>query len=157
MDIQKKLAYDLVEAEKKARNADHLLSVTLPIIKDARLLVRVLELLHSAFVKGISIALKWEHIHGRVRLSHESEKNLKVFFAMCGKRYGLDEEKEQTIRRVFALAKQHQESSMEFVRQGRIVMLAEEKTEEVSIEDLKAAIRACKVLLEHAQEHLKGL
>lgn len=122
-DLRKKLIDSLVIAEKDYQTADHLVSVTYPVIKDARLFLRALEKLSKALKEIISLILKIEHLYKRITLSDNTSKNLEIFFSKCSVKYGMGAEDCQILRKIFALERKHNESGFEFSKSGKIVII----------------------------------
>lgn len=113
----------MVTAEQAWRAADHILSVTFPVIQDPKLLLRALEHLDKAARSTITVAVKREYLYGRVRLSSEGERNKEAFFRVCGGRYAVSESDAAALREVLDLGSRHRASTVEFIQQGKAVLL----------------------------------
>ncbi len=153
-----KLIDELAEAEKLWQVADHLIYVTLPVVRDSKLMVRALENLYKSISKNISVVLKFEYLYGRVRLSDNSKKNLDVFFSKCSGRYGLDENDGEMIRQLMNLGKKHKESGFEFTRYGKIIILDDNlRSVEINAEKLKVFIKVGRKLLENTNRNFSSV
>lgn len=151
-DFRKRFVNELVEAEKSWHIADHLLYVTYPVVKDEKLLLRVLEDIYKAMVLTISTILKFEYLYKRVDLSKNTSKNLETFFKKCSLKYGLNEEENIIMRRIMYLGKKHKESGFEFSKRGKAVILDDELGINIlTAEELKKGIQVSKKLLDGAR------
>ena len=79
-NIHKEFLESLIEIEKLWKSADHIVYVTLPVVKDPKLLLVALNDLHIFMIKSISLILKFEYFYKRVILHEDSKKNLEEFF-----------------------------------------------------------------------------
>src|SRR3989344_7029728 len=114
--IHKQFLDALMEAEKARRGAEQVIVVTIPIVKDDKLLLRALEGIHKSMVLSISTILKIEHLYNRIDLASSPEKNLETFFRIAW-RYGLNSDIDM-IKEALFLGKKHKESGLEFVKKG---------------------------------------
>tara|TARA_Y100000310_G_scaffold335134_1_gene416436 strand:+ start:507 stop:1004 length:498 start_codon:yes stop_codon:yes gene_type:complete len=148
-DVHQEFASNLMEAEKLWQSADHLTYVTYPVVKDGKLLIRVLENLYESCRKLISTVLKIEYLYKRVELKKNGEQNLRIFFEKVAERYGLNLEEMSGIREIFALGRKHKESGMEFSRVGKVVILDDDmRVSEISLEKVKSQVQLVKRVLE---------
>ena len=113
----------ILTAEQAWRAADHLLSVTFPVVQDPKLLLRALEHLDKSARTTISTVLKREHLYKRIRLSAIGERNKEVFFQVCGKQYGVHEEDVILLKEILVLGARHRASGVEFSQRGKAVIL----------------------------------
>tara|TARA_Y100000034_G_scaffold136314_1_gene212137 strand:+ start:1916 stop:2425 length:510 start_codon:yes stop_codon:yes gene_type:complete len=146
----------LVEAEKLWKSADHFVYVTLPVVKDERLLARALENLHSSVVLLITTVLKIEYYYKRVQLTKNPKKNLEVFFTKCRAKYDITKEEGELIREVMVLGTKHKESGFEFSGKGKMFILDNEmRKTELGIEEMKEYVKIVRKLLENANRNFK--
>ncbi len=152
-EIYRKFADSLLEAEKKWHNSDYLLSVTYKVVKDEKLLLRVLENINKTLVLLISIILKFEYLHKRIELSNDIKKNLDVFFRKSAVRYGLDENNIDVLKKIIFLNKKHVESGLEFSKRGKVFMLDDDMHSFFLDEEfMKSSLNAVKLLLDSANK-----
>jgi hypothetical protein len=155
--VVKEFAEGLISAEKKWRDADHFIYVTMPVVRDEKLLLRALDSVHQSAVQAVSIILKFEYFYKRVVLSKDSKRNLDTFFRKCGGRYGLGEVDKDVLKRLFVLGRAYKESGMDFVKSGKVVMMdGGLGITKVSVEDLKEFLHAVKKLLRNANRNFQG-
>jgi hypothetical protein len=154
--IHKEFIDKLIEVERHLVSADHLVYVTFPVVKDARLLIRGFESAHKALVGCISTILKFEYLYKRVELSADNSENLKSFYKKCALSYGLDERGRELVKEMMFLAKKHKESGLEFAKSGRIIITDDELgVYELSSDKMKAYISLLKKLLENTNRKFK--
>lgn len=142
----------IVEAERLYRSAEHLVSVTFPVVKDPKLLLRGLENLHKSLVLTIGNILKFEHIYKRVNLGKDKARNLHLFFSYCAGRYGMSELDKEILKEIMFLGRKHRESGMEFSRFGKLVILDDDMKEHVVRgERMKVFLEVVKRLMENSK------
>ena len=157
MDIYDKFAKAVIDSEKEIIGAEHLVNFVLPVVKDSKILLRVLEQINKVIVLTISNILKFEHLYKRVELSKDSKKNLDIFMRKCSGKYGLNEKDSEVINEILFLGKKHKESGFEFSKSGRIIILDDElKTNELSLGKIREFIIVAKKLNNNSREKFKG-
>ena len=156
-NINKKFVDSLIEAEKQWRSADHLIYITLPVVKDTRLLLRALDSINKSVTLSISTILKFEYLYKRVELSADSGKNLETFFKKCAGRYGLNEQDNKDLKRILFLGKKHKESGFEFSKYRKVVILDDNLTvDEVTDGQIKEFLKVSRKIIEKSLAILKG-
>ena len=157
-NIHKKFIDDLIGAEKSWQSADHLIFVTLPVVKDTKLMVRALENLHKTLVLIITTILKFEYLYKRINLTSDTRKNLDLFFSKCSFRYGLGREDIEIIKQILYLGKKHKDSGFEFSKSGKVIILDDSlKQEELTVEKIKKFLDIEKKLLENTNKTFRSL
>ncbi len=148
----------LIDAEKDWSAADHIVYVTIPVVKDDKLLIRALDDLYSCILKVVSTILRVEYLFKRVSLSKDSKMNLRIFFEKCAVRYGLNTEDKKVIREIILLGKKHREASVEFSGKGKAFILDEDLGKHVlDIGILKRYVRVSKKLLDSSINRFKNI
>ena len=148
-----RLISNLIEAERMIITSDHLIYVTLPIIKNKRLLLRIIINLKGAIAKCINSILQYEYIFRRIRLSKNPKENMETFLNKSAPRYGIGTSETRQILELFELAKKHEESPMEFVRGEKVVILSENLHKNIiAIEDAKRFLLLSKNVLQKTKE-----
>ena len=80
-------------ANKKLKLADHILTMTYPMVKDPRLLLSSLENLFLAYTYGMSSLLYYERLFKRIPLFPDNfAGKFEMFRDKCSKKYNLDVE-----------------------------------------------------------------
>ena len=72
---------ELIDAEREWKNAERMIYVTIPVVKDAKLMLKALEGIHNSLFLTISGILKFEYLFKRVELNRDVDKNLETFFS----------------------------------------------------------------------------
>ena len=133
-------AYQLLakRAFNNFKAADHLTYMTLPLLKDTRLILTVLENLNLALLNGMNSILEYERLYRRVSALPESlELRLNIFEAIS-KRYDITGEELNLIRSIKNILQRHKNSPVEFSRPGKFVICADDfKMKTVSVEEIK--------------------
>ena len=156
-NINKKFIDSLIEAERQRQSADHLIYITLPVVKDTRLLLRALESIGKSVTLSISTILKFEYLYKRVELFANPEKNLETFFKKCAVRYGLNEQDNLDLKRILFLGKKHKESGFEFSKYRKAVILDDNLTvDEVTEGQIKEFLKVSRKIIEKSLAILKG-
>ena len=148
-----KFLENLEKAEKTFQIASHLAYVTYPLIKDKRLLIKILLETKKSLASCMNSILQFEYLYNRIKLSSEPKLNFKTFLDRCCPRYGINETEVKKIKKLFELTEKHKTSPFEFVRDEKIVILSDDlKTEIVSIEKIKEFLELTKKVIHNAKE-----
>ena len=148
-----KFIENLEKAEKHFQTAGHLTYVTYPLIKDKKLLLKVLMEIKNSLASCMNSILQYEYIYNRVKLSSEPKINFRTFLEKCCPRYGLGDLEVQKIIRVFELAEKHKKSPMEFVKDNKVVIMSENLHHEtISLEKIKEFLELSKKLTQNAKD-----
>ncbi|MBI2045318.1 hypothetical protein HYT23_04640 [Candidatus Pacearchaeota archaeon] len=135
---------DLGEAEKIIKAIDHMLYVTYPLIKDKRLLIKILKESKNSIFLCISAALQYEYIQKRIRLYEDSRRNFSAFIE-CSKKYGIKSEEIKKILELSDIIDSHKSSSIELYKNGKLVILSENMSQKsVSLEKTKEFLQLSK-------------
>ena len=111
--------------------------MTFPLIKDNRLLIKILNELYSSLVNMINAVLQYEYIYKRINLYKDAKENFRAFFEISG-RYSINEEHKKKILEIFSLIDSHKKSPFEFVKNEKVVMMSDNsKITTISLEKIK--------------------
>lgn len=119
-----KFAESLQNAEKYLANADHIFYVTSKLVNDKKILLNVLENLYKSLLYSIDSVLQLEFLLKRVKLAKNSNENLQIFKNFAEK-YGITKDEIKIIDDILFVIKRHKQSSMEFLRGEKIVIMSE--------------------------------
>ena len=128
MFLMEKFLENLQEAEKTLKKASHLLYMTYPLVKDKKLLLRIITELKEAVVKCINAILQYEYFLKRIALFKDQRSNFHTFEKKCAKWYNINSTEIKQIIELFYIAKQHEKSPMEFMKDEKLVILTEDST-----------------------------
>ena len=110
-------------ANKKLKLADHILTMTYPMVKDPRLLLSSIENLFLAFTYGMSSLLYYEKLFKRIpQFPDNFAGKFEVFRDECSKRYNIDSEHLKIIQDIKEIIVSHKKSPMEFSRNDSLII-----------------------------------
>jgi len=73
----------------------------------------------------INSILQYEYLYKRIKIYKDAETNFKVFKEKCAPRYKITNQQTNLIIELFDLVEKHKKSPLEFMRNGKIVILSE--------------------------------
>ena len=149
---------ELIEnAKRHIRTADHITYVTFPLLKEKRLLLKVLDDMYLVMVSIINAILQYDYVYKRINLYKSPLENFKIFRQRCAKRFGITDEEINSVIEVFKIVNQHKNSPFEFMRKDRIVIMTDNlHTETISIEKIKQHLAYTKSMLSKAELVIKS-
>ncbi len=148
-----KFLENIVAAEKKIQVADHMIYVTFPLIKDKRLLLKILQEIKNAVMNCISSILQYEYLYKRITLYKNPKSNFKIFIEKCAPRYQITKEEINLILELFDFIEKHKESPFEFIKDDKVIILSnslDPKT--LTIEKTKEFLMFVKSILRKTRE-----
>jgi len=152
-----KFLENILEAEKNLRTLDHIIYVTFPLIKDKRLLLKVIQDIKGVIANCITSILQYEYLYKRVSLYRDSRENFKTFTEKCAQRYNIGKDEIKLILELFKLVENHKKSPFEFVKDEKIVILSENsKPTIMTLEKTKEFLIAAKDILRKTKDGIKG-
>lgn len=111
------------KAKRNIINADHMLCVTYPLVKDLRLLPAILDNIFQAYQNAMSAALYHGKLFKTVPNFNESfEGKLNMFKDKIASEYGIDGSYMADIQSLKEFINQHKKSPMAFVRKDKFVI-----------------------------------
>ncbi len=151
-----KFLENIQEAEKNIRTLDHIIYVTFPLIKDKRLLLKVVQEIKGVITNCITSILQYEYLYKRVGLYKDSKENFKTFTEKCAPRYDINKNEIKLFMELFDFVEKHKESPFEFVKDEKIVILSENsKPTILSLEKAKEFLILSKDILRKTKEGMK--
>jgi len=152
-----KFIESLDKAAITLRTADHLLYMTYPLIKEKRLLLKVLDEIYLTVLNIINAILKYEYLYKRIQLYQDARANFQTFRNKCSSKYSITPEQVEKILELFNLTEKHKKSPFEFVRNDKIVIMTNAlKTDTVTVEKMKDYILLSKDLLRKAETIIRS-
>jgi len=101
-----------------------------------------------AVANCINSILQHEYIFKRITLYKNTKTNFRTFNEKCSQKYKITKEEIESILELFDLVEKHKQSSMEFVRNEKIVILSENlKPKTITIEKTKEFLLLAKNIL----------
>ena len=133
-----KFLQNLQEAQKTIQVIDHMIYVTYPLIKDKKILTKILTETKSAITNCINSILQYEYLYKRINLYKDAKTNFRIFIKKCCPYYQITQKEIDSIIELFELVEKHEQSTIEFLRNEKVVILSENlKTETITIEKIK--------------------
>lgn len=155
--MPEKYIENLDKAAKNLQTADHMLYMTYPLIKEKRLLLKILNEIYLVTLSIVNAILQYEYLYKRINLYKESEINLQTFRNKCAPRYSITSEQIEKVLEIFNLAEKHKKSPFEFVRNNKVVIMTNAlKTDTITIEKMKDYILLSKDLLRKAETIIRS-
>jgi len=151
-----KFLENIIAAEKRIRTADHMVYVTFPLIKDKRLLLKIIQEIKNAVMEGINSILQYEYLYKRIILYKNPKSNFKIFIEKCAPKYQITREEINLILELFDFIEKHKESPFEFIKDDKVIILSnslDPKT--LTIEKTKEFLILVKNILRKTRETFK--
>lgn len=149
-----KFLENIFEAEKTIKTADHMVYITFPLVKDKRLLLKVIQEIKKAIALCINSILQYEYVHKRISLYKDPKSNFNTFKEKCAKRYSIRNNELSLIIELFDFVKKHRESPFEFVKEDRVVILSNGlKPTTLNLEKTKEFLSLAKNILTKIKEN----
>ena len=156
MKSQENYEISIGKAKQELQTADHIVCITYPVIKDQRLMTKVLEHLYSCMVSIVKSVLQYEYLYKRIEVYSDSKSNFETF-SECAAKFNISPGEVDIIRNILNLMEKHKNSSMEFVRQDRYVMMSDSlRTESMTLDLLRSYLLLAKALLPRVENSLKS-
>jgi len=151
-----KFLENIIAAEKKIQTADHMIYVTFPLIKDKRLLLKILQEIKNAVMDCISSILQYEYLYKRIALYKNPKSNFKIFIEKCAPRYQITKEEINLILELFDFIEKHRESPFEFIKDDKVIILSNSLNQKtLTIEKTKGFLMLVKNILRKTRETFK--
>jgi hypothetical protein len=146
------------ESLKKAKQhfdiADHMAYVSFVILKENRLMIKIINEMYSSVICLIKAMLDYEFENKRIRIYHDSALNFKTFRERVGNMY-LAKKEMELILIIINLEKQHKQSEMEFVKNEKFVIMNGERYETLTIEKIKGLLSILRGIMNKVSGMLK--
>lgn len=111
------------EALRHIQIADHILYVTLPIVNERRLLIKIFEEVYKSILSSMNALVYYEVCLGRIKQSGNQEQLVQQFFKIA-KNYIISHEQMKKIKEIIDLFKKHLQSPMEFVKKEKVIIMS---------------------------------
>ncbi|MBW6442217.1 hypothetical protein K0A97_00335 [Patescibacteria group bacterium] len=146
----------LTNAEKSIKTADHMVYVTFPLIKDKRLLLKILNEIKNSIIYCIGSILQYEYLYKKITLYKDPRSNFRTFTEKCAFKYEVSKEDILLIEELFDFIEKHNESPFEFVKGDKVVILSNSlKPKTLTLEKVKEFLILAKNLIRKANQKFK--
>ena len=140
-------------AKKKLQLADHILTMTYPIVNDGRLLLAVMENIFLALTNAMGSVLYYERLFKRVPPFHDNFSSKFNLFKEYAEKKKVNEEYLKLIQNTKSIIVKHKTSHVEFARKDQFVICnGSYKTHTISVNELKDYIAKAKSFLRQTQD-----
>jgi len=139
MEIQpEKFIISLRRAKNSLQKADHLTYMTFPLIRENKLLLKILDELSDSVLNTINAILQYEYAYKRIQLYKDAKENFRTFKRLAEK-YKIDQNQLNKIIEILSLNESHKKSPFEFAKKDKIVILSDNlKTNTLTLEKIKS-------------------
>ena len=135
------------------KTSDYLLYMTYPLIKDKKLLLKIVSEIKKAITLCIGSILQYEYLHKRITLYQNPEVNFRTFREKCAPLYQITSQELSLILELFDIIKEHERSSVEFLREDKVVILSDNMRQKtLSVEKTKEFLQLSKNILAKTKE-----
>lgn len=153
--MAERFTQSLDEALKALQIADHMTYITFPLVKEKRLMLKILSELNLAILSTINAILQYEYYYKRIQIYSDSRENFNTFRKIAG-RYEITPEQLKKVIEIISLAEKHKRSPFEFVKNDKIVILSDRmQTDTISIDKIKSFLIEAKDILKKANLKIK--
>jgi regulator of sigma D len=146
-----KFLESLERASKSFKTAEHLVYVTIPLVKEQRLLLKALEEVYDSLFYCLNAILQFEYFMKRILLYPSANENFKIFKEKLAKDYGLSDEQVDRILEIFSLMSKHRKSNLEFVKKDKIVIINNSVVESFDMNKMIVYLSLARHLLDKAR------
>ncbi len=138
-----------LKAKKHLQTADHILSMTYPLIKDPKILLTVLDNINKSFQCMMDTVLQYDRLYKRIPIyADKFEEKYLIFKQKSGARYNFDPDFLEMAREIKETMQAHKKSPVEFARKNKFV-ICDDKYQTKTIEETSLKIYIAKAKLYH--------
>ena len=138
------------KAKKNIKIADHMLTVTFPLVKDTKLLLSVIENIFLGYTNAIAALLYYERLFKKIPPFQETfESKFNMFRDRCVKKHNIDKSYIIEVQDIRDIILEHRKSPIEFKRGDKFVICSDDyNIKSVSAQDIKKYVDKAKVFIE---------
>jgi hypothetical protein len=135
-------------AKEKIQVADHMITMTFPLVKDPKILFLSLQNIFLSMTSAIKGILTYERLNKRIPPYSDTFEGRILALNDCSTRYGITKKHIAIVRNIRDIITEHQQSPVEFTRDGKFVICSPTyKMKILSLEELKAYIRDARLFV----------
>ena len=144
-------------AKKKLQLADHILTMTYPVVNDGRLLVAVAENLFLALTNTMGSVLHYERLFKRIPPFHDNFSSKFNLFKEYAEKENIDVGYLRLIQNMKNIILKHKKSPVEFTRKDQFVICnGSFKLHTISVNELKDYVSKAKSFLSNTESIISG-
>jgi hypothetical protein len=138
-------------ARKRIKVADHMLTMTYPMVRDPKLLLAIMENIFLALTNSMGALLYYERIYKRVPPFQDTfVSKFNVFRQKCAKRFNIDQELLMMIGEIKDIIMEHKKSPVEFTRNDSFVICSDNyKMKTISLGKMRDYISKSKLFMQN--------
>ena len=136
-------------AKKKIHIADHMLTMTYPMVKDPKLLLAVIENVFLGLTNSMGALLHYERTYKRVPPFQDTfVSKFNVFQQKCVPMYNISKDYLTTMQETKEIILQHKKSPVEFTRRDAFVICSDDyQMKTISLEKMRGYITKSKLFI----------
>ncbi|PIN91294.1 hypothetical protein COU57_01215 [Candidatus Pacearchaeota archaeon CG10_big_fil_rev_8_21_14_0_10_32_14] len=129
---------NLYESKRKLRIADHLIYMTLPVVKEKRIYLSILNELNLSLKYLMDSLIEFEYKNKNIALYKDNLKNLSTFFSLCQIKYAIPLSDIKTLKELLLISEEHKKSAVELFDKNSVFILSDNlKSSMLTIDKLK--------------------
>jgi hypothetical protein len=138
------------QAKKNIIIADHMLIMTFPLVKDPKLLLAVVDNIHSALINTMSSLVEYERLFKRVPpFADTFQSKFNIFQGKLVERYKINKEYSKLIQEIRDIIVEHKNSPIEFARNDKFVICSSNyRMRTLGVPEIKMYIAKTKLFIE---------
>jgi len=138
----------LKQAIKHLQLADHMTYVTLPIVNEKRLIIKIFEEIYKSIENSLNSAINYEFIKKNIILHKDHEKNISNFLENISKKYELNEKEIIKIKKIIEIEEKYEKSAIEFVKKEKVVIMLDNlDIQTLTVKEIKNYLLTARELL----------
>ena len=146
----------LEQSKKKLNIANHMLTMTYPIVKDAKLLLAVLEGTFLSLTNALGAILYYERLFKRIPSFQDNFDSKFNILKEIADKHQIKKEHMEMIKEIKGIILQHKTSPVEFTRNDRLVICSDNyQMKQISYDNLKEYIANAKSFINKANTIVK--
>lgn len=149
----------LKEANNSVRVADHMIYTTYPMIKDLRILIKVMENLNFSLEKSIEALLYYERLYKRIKTYPDDFiSRFDTFKLRVAERYGINKESLLLVFDIHNFVETRKKSPIEFARRDKFIVCNHEYCiQSIDYKTTKSFLNQTKMFIAKINSILKGV
>ncbi|MFH1409000.1 MAG: hypothetical protein ABIH34_03770 [Nanoarchaeota archaeon] len=130
--------------------ADHMLTVTYPMVQDTKILFNVLTNIYKSMIYAVKSMLSYELLFKRIPSYPDNiQSYLEVFSARCERRYSLDPTYLHLLKKIHEMIEMHKTSPIEFSRKDKFVICSDNyRLSTITAAQLKEYLQKAKLFID---------
>ncbi len=146
------------EAINEVKVADHMLTMTYPLIRDPKMLIAILQKLLNASNKALDTAIRLEYEWKRINAIPQNF-NAKIDILRKGfiKEYNFTNQEIKTVKDIYRIILEHKNASIEFSRHEKFIISDNDyRLRTISVDQIKRYIPLVKSFIEKIYKRVEN-